>query len=344
MSAPRLSKTSRVLSPRRLPLVSAAALLLASTVLAVPALCQPQPTKDALSLAELVRARQLGVDHLGNLWGWNGVEGSVRFFSPTAARLGTLLIPKDAMAADGDLEWGAVALDKDGAHLVWARPRKDSDAGPAALPAAADAIDLPEIASWVCWIDADRVAVAPQRAGHRVEIWSLRHHKMLASIGKETKIVLKNGANRVREVQLHYDTARGLLYTLESFTGDLAVFKLDGTLVWHRVVDNPWRKLEEAKLAALDAKAKVHDTAYPQMFSDLWLAEGPDGSAWVRQDLDTGKRLIMLSQVTADAVVPKTVDNVRCPTKTFTIWGDHLVFFRDIALPRVVCNSVAAIP
>jgi hypothetical protein len=322
-----------------------------------------QPTKDALSLAALVRARELGVDHLGNLWGWNGVEGSMRFFSPTAERLGTILIPKSAMAAAGDSEWGAVALDGEGSRLVWVRPGENKEAEAAATPPpaaaaapdgtapaaaaagpAGNAIDLPEIAAWVCWIDADTVAIAPQLADHRVELWNLRNRKLVKSFGKEQKIVLKSGANRVREVQLRYDAVRRLLYTLETFSGELAVFKIDGTLVWHAVLDNPWRQVEEAKLAALDSKAKLHDSAYPQFFSDLWLGEGPDGSAWVRQSVEPEKQTVHLAKVTASGSTPKTMEKVGCPAKSFTIWGDNLIFFRDIASPRAVCNSVAPLP
>src|SRR5579862_1952138 len=68
------------------------------------------PTKDALALSEEIRARWMGVDHVGNLWAWEALEGSVRFFSPAAERLGTLVVPLGAGAVDGDAEWGAVAL------------------------------------------------------------------------------------------------------------------------------------------------------------------------------------------------------------------------------------------
>jgi hypothetical protein len=388
MSTLPATTATRLLPTPRSPLAPAAALLVASAVLAAPLLglspaahasgeaptansrdssasaAGPQlarPSKDALSLAELVRARGMGIDHLGNLWGWNGVEGSMRFFSPTAARLGTLLISKSAMAADGDLEWGVVALDGDGARLIWVRPGETAEAEAAAAtpPAAAPApagtdttaaaagshtIDLPEIAAWVCWVDADVVAISPQRADHRVELWNLRDRKMVKSFGKEQKIVLKSGANRVREVQLHYDAARRLLYTLETFSGDLAVFRIDGTPVWHAVFENPWRQVEEAKLAILDAKAKVNDSAYPQMFSDLWLGEGPDGSAWVRQGVEPDKQIVHLAKATASGSSQKTVEKLRCPAKSFTIWGDDLIFFRDVASPRAVCNSVAPLP
>jgi hypothetical protein len=358
MNALLPAKTAAHIPARLLPPARVAALLAVSAFLALPVLGRSPapPTKDALSLAELVRARQLGTDHLGNLWGWNGVEGSVRFFSPTAARLGTILISKSSMAADGDLEWGAVALDGDGSRLLWVRPGESKEPEPAAAPPAsappaggdsgsgAHAIDLPEVAAWVCWIDADTVAVAPQRADHRVELWNLRDRKMVKSFGKTTKIVLKNGANRVREVQLRYDAARGLLYTLETFSGELAVFKIDGTLVWQTVLENPWRKIEESRLADLDAKAKVHDSAYPQLFSDLWLGEAPDGSAWVRQGVEPENQKVHLTRATAAGSTQKTLEHVRCPAKSFTIWGDNLIFFRDIASPRLVCNSVAPLP
>ncbi len=352
-----------------------------------------RPTAAALSLAELVRARSMGIDHAGNLWAWEPVEGSVRFFSPTAERLGTLLVTKGVDAVAGDAEWGAVALADDGERLLWVRPGGGAAGGAAAgaprsgipgpssggAPATPEAgasasaagsapalgapapsggapapsgnassgggeLKLPAAAGWMCWIDADTVAVSPRQADHRVELWDLRQRRLIRGFGKEKPITLHVGANRVREVQLRYDPARRLLYTLESFTGDLEVFTLDGKLTWHATVDNPWRKIELDKLADLDGKAKVHDTAYPQAFSDLWLGEGPDGSAWVRQGVDVVKESVTLIRADARGAAAARVEGVRCPARTFTIWGDHLIFYRDVALPRAVCNSVAPLP
>jgi hypothetical protein len=215
---------------------------------------------------------------------------------------------------------------------------------PSGAPAPAGELKLPATAGWVCWIDADTVAVSPRQTAHRVELWDLRQRRMIRSIGRETPIALRVGANRVREVQLRYDPERRLLYTLESYTGDLQVFTLDGRLAWRTTVDNPWHKTEMNNLAELDGKAKLHDTAYPQSFSDLWLGEGPDGSAWVRQGVDVTKESVTLAKANAAGTVSERVDGVHCPARTFTIWGDHLIFYRDVALPRAVCNSVAPLP
>ncbi|MBV8203036.1 MAG: hypothetical protein JOZ15_20660, partial [Acidobacteria bacterium] len=45
---------------------------------APPARQQVEPSKDALDLVAQVRARWMGVDHAGNLWAWEALEGSVR--------------------------------------------------------------------------------------------------------------------------------------------------------------------------------------------------------------------------------------------------------------------------
>lgn len=350
------------------------------------ALIKP-PTKAALTLVELVRARSMGVDHAGNLWAWDPIEGTVRFFSPAGEPFGEVLVPKDSDMVDSNAEWGILTLADEGTRMGWVRPSaggQDAGAVPAsaagapaapapdqasAVPAGAasaapgaeaapppaapgvaggtakpDEIQLPEDVGWACWIDADTVAVSPRRAGHRVELWSLRQRKMLKSFGKEQTIVLRKGANRVRQVQLLWDASRRLLYTLESYTGDLEVFKLNGSLAWRAKAENPFRKVEDERLADLDARAKSHDTAYPQAFPDLWLAEGPDGSAWVRQGVDILKSSVTLLRSTAAGAAPRQVANLRCPGRTFTIWGDNLIFYRDIAVPREVCNSIAPLP
>jgi hypothetical protein len=303
----------------------------------------PPPSKAALTLAEEIRARWMGVDHAGNLWAWEPLEGSVRLFSPAAERLGTLVVPLGAAAVDGDAEWGAVALTTpatgpggEGGKLAWVRPGAD--------PGSHEELALPEPASWVCWIDRDTVALSPQRAGHRVELWSLGAHKLVRSFGAEQPITLAKGATRVREVLLRYDGARRLLYTLESFTGSLEVFSLDGKLAWSAKLDDPYRRLEERTMADLDDRAKARAMAIGQPLSDLWLAEGPDGSAWVSQQVDLLHSSVTLVKASAGRTANEQVSDLRCPSRTFTIWGGKLVFFRDIPSPREVCNSVAPLP
>jgi hypothetical protein len=301
-----------------------------------------QPNKDALALVEQVRARWMGVDRAGNLWAWEALEGSVRFFSPAAERLPTIVVPLDASAVDGDAQWGAVALTPligpggVGRVLAWVRP--------GGAPGKHEEVVLPEPASWVCWIDQDTVALSPQRAPHRVEMWSLRQRKLVSSLGSEPVIKLATGATRVREVQLRYDAARRLLFTLETFTGDLEVFSHDGKVVWRAKLDDPYRKVEEKTLASLDERAKSHNMELGQTLSDLWLAEGPDGTAWVSQEIDMFNKAVGLIKASAAGTTVEKASNLRCPSKTFTIWGTHLVFFRDIASPREVCNDVVPLP
>ena len=81
-----------------------------------------------------------------------------------------------------------------------------------------------------------------------------------------------------------------------------------------------------------------------QTLSDLWLGAGPDGSAWVSQQIDMLHKSVTLARATARGTIVEKVTDLRCPSRTFTIWGGHLVFFRDISTPREVCNSVAPLP
>lgn len=298
-----------------------------------------EPSKDALALAELVRGRWLGVDHAGNLWAWEAVEGSVRFFSPTAARLGTVLVPLDTTAVDGDAHWGAAALTGEGSKLIWVRPGEAAAAG-----GERSEIQLPSVAGAVCWIDADTVALSPQRAAHRIEVWNLRQRKMVKSFGEERAIELPAGATRVREVQLRYDRARRQLFTLETYSGDLEVFSLDGTLAWRAKIENAYRKMEESTMADLDSRAKSRDLPLGRALTDMWLAAAADGSAWVSQKLNVLKQSVTMVRATAAGTAVKEVTKLRCPSLDFTIWGGQLLFFRDISTPREVCNSVAQLP
>jgi hypothetical protein len=319
-----------------------------------------QPSKDALSLAQLVRGRWLGIDAAGNLWAWEAVEGSIRFFSPTGERLGTLVIPQDTAEVDASVRFGAVALVDEGNRVVWLRPGTVPKSSPPAPPApatpgdnvatpkkaaaAANEIRLSEPAGWVCWIDETTIALSPQRGPHRVELWNLRSGKLTRSFGTETPITLETGATRVREVQLRYDPARRLLYTLESYDGTLQVFTLEGALSWQTKVANPYVKVEEKTMADLDERAKARTMKLGRTLSDLWLGESADGTAWVSQRIDMVNKKVGLIKATAKGAVAVDVPDLRCPSRTFTIWGDHLLFFRDITSPREVCNSLAPLP
>jgi hypothetical protein len=303
---------------------------------------QVQPSKDALDLVAQVRARWMGVDHAGNLWAWEALEGSVRFFSPAAERLPAIVVPLGASAVDGDAQWGAAALlplagpGGDGRVLAWVRP--------GTAPGKHEELVLPAPAGWVCWIDEDTVALSPQRSAHRVEMWSLGRRQVVRTLGTEAEIKLATGATRVREVLLRYDAARRLLFTLESYTGDLEVFSADGKVAWRAKLDDPYRKVEEKTLADLDERAKTREMALGEAFADLWLAEGPDGTAWVSQQIDMLNKAVGMVKAGPAGTKPEKVANLRCPSKTFTIWGSHVVFFRDIASPREVCNDVVPLP
>jgi hypothetical protein len=122
------------------------------------------------------------------------------------------------------------------------------------------------------------------------------------------------------------------------------VLSLDGKVVWRAKLDDPYRKVEERTLADLDARAKTRDMALGQTLSDLWLAEGPDGTAWVSQQIDMLNKAVGLVKASAAGTAVEKISKLRCPSKTFTIWGSHLVFFRDIASPREVCNDVVSLP
>nr|MDP9119872.1 hypothetical protein [Acidobacteriota bacterium] len=219
-------------------------------------------------------------------------------------------------------------------ELLWLRPGNASEVR----------IPLADAAGAVCWMGPGRVAVSLRQADHRVEIWDLGRRARTVALGTETPIAAGLGATRLREVQLRYDFNQRLLYTLESFTGDLEVWKDDGTLAFHATVGNPGREPEEKRLRTLDHRLRALRAGTAEAVSSLYLGAAMEGGGWVAQSFDDLAHSVTLIRVSAAGSVAHTVTGVGCPSRSFTLWGRMLVFYRDIAVPREVCNSVVRLP
>src|SRR5436305_660558 len=284
-----------------------------------------EPSPAALDRLPKLRARAMGVDRAGNLWVWGAGLGAITLLSPDGLDLG-FFRATGASAVDVDADWGTVGLFGQGYELQWLRgegePRTIRLEGPAAD---------------VCWIGPETVAVTPQTAAHRIEIWNLVSQTRLQTLGEETPIHPVPGVNRMRAVLLRYDFAHGLLYSLESFTGDLQVFTRDGRLAWRSEVANPRRAESEAWLQEVDRQARSrHDVQIPTIFS-LHLALTAQGEAWVLQRHDAASHTVTLLRVGGDGATSRVLPEGPCPSYHLLAWGSHLISYREPESPQGVC-------
>ena len=144
----------------------------------------------------------------------------------------------------------------------------------------------------------------------------------------------------MRAILLRYDFERSLLYSLESFTGDMQVFAREGRLAWRGAVDSPRRSDGEKWLLEVDEKAKAErDSQTPTIFL-LHLALSPQGDAWVLQSLNKADHTTTFVRVGHSGNITKTLPEGACPSYHFLFWGGHVVSFRDPASPEGACVGV----
>lgn len=296
-----------------------AVLLLAAVLSAAARVAPVEPTEAALRKVQELRASRMGVDRSGNLWAWDRGSGVVEMISPAGESVGRARAG-GARSVDADRSWGIVALTEQGRRLVvvaW-----DGRQAPE--------LTLPGEAGEVTWIDERTVAVSPKTSEHRVEIWNLHQQKRLSTFGDEEPIVPKPGATRLRTVLLEYDERSALLFTLESFTGDLKVYSRDGALVRSTGIAHPDRPRTEAWIERIDEQAKKSgDVQTPGIY--LWpsLTVDDQGVAWLaeacRSDGQTAA-LVKLPRGSPERVI---LNDLECCSRSLVRWGDHLIFHRE---------------
>jgi hypothetical protein len=326
---PEIPERPQGAGTRRLAFAALASLTLLSGP-ASQAAKLPSPTPAALQVFSTLAGSRMGVDRAGRLWAWNRRSGRVAVLDPSGERAEGWSAA-DALVVDVDSEWGLVGLFHGSHELRWLR-RGVPDV---AIPLGGTAAD-------VAWIGPATVAVTPQENEHRVEIWDLKERAMVASFGTEPPAPGGPGAPRLRAVLLRFDGET--LYTLESFTGDLQVFSRDGHLKWRARHDDPSRASTEGTINEADRKAKADGERMPLTFFDFIPGVDSSGAVWVVDRDDAPAHSVSMVKLTAAGEELKTLSDEPCPSRSFVFWGDKILFYRDPAVGRGLCNSVRAWP
>lgn len=266
----------------------------------------------------------MGVERSGNLWAWEKRSGSVTVLSPAGRELSPWKAP-GAVAVDLDSEWGLAGLFHLGTEIHW-----QSHEPVKTVPLRGQYTDI-------CWIDAATVAITPQRNEHRVEIWNLRDAALVRAIGREPPPPAGRRAVRLRAVLLRFDPIRRWLYTLESETGNLQVYDLEGRLLWHAELGDPDRAEVETWLKGLDASQR------PLLFR-LYPALDGQGTLWAVDRMSSASKTAELVGATAGGVRRLTLEGVSCPSRRLAFWGGHVVAYADSATSRTACNWTGRFP
>lgn len=299
---------------------------------AIPASPPPLPEK-AASLSQGIRATAIGEDRQGNLWVWNWNGGRVDLYSPTGEPEGVVRIPA-ATDVDADRSWGVVAITGFGLEL---RIASFEDAPATVIP-------LKDRAQGVTWIDPNTVAVSPALAAHRVEIWDLRSRTVVRRFGQETPIVPGPGVTLLRNVLLHYDERQGKLYSIESFTGDVQIFSVDGKLLRHETIPKPDRTALEESMAQDDQERRRRND--PVSIDVTWyrMAVDSEGTFWSVQSCDGTRKKATFFKLPVHDPPSLIPSDEPCCNHSFTLWrGWFLLFPQPGGLPNR-CNSVRRIP
>lgn len=290
----------------------------------------PNPSPAALAALESLPASRLGVDRAGNLWAWDRRSGNVMLIDPAGERLATWSAG-GMRALDVDSRWGVVGIEDQ--QLRWLR----GSGGEVSIPLSGPVAD-------VCWIGEHRVALSPQRAPHRVEVWDLEARAVVRTLGKAEPLPEGPGAIRMPAVLLRFDFVRELLFTFDSFTGDLQVIRANGEPAWQATVEIPRDSGNEQWLRDLDRQAKESGESQTPTLFRRFPALAQDGALWVVKDRDAAAQTVSLLRVSSSGQEVRSLTGERCDSLKFAFWGDQIVFYRDPATGRGLCNSARRFP
>ncbi|HEX4964984.1 MAG TPA: hypothetical protein VF173_29520 [Thermoanaerobaculia bacterium] len=286
-----------------------------------------------MSLVRDLHATGMGVDQEGNLWAWQSGAGRIDLYSPDGEVIAKASL-RDAVSVAVDRHWGVAGIVGQGKEL---RLVPFGGGSPLLIP-------LPDEARGVAWVDAETVAVAPALANHRAQLWQIREKTLIKKLGVEEVIEPKIGTTVLRSIAMQYDPGRKLLYTLDSFKGDLQVFALDGRLVRHETFPQVERRELEAWLAQTDREMRErHETFAPgiRWFS---LAVDAAGAAWSVQACDRAQARATLLQIPLLGKRQSTTLEAACCALPLVIWKGWLILYTDPAAPREICNLIRRIP
>lgn len=295
---------------------------------------QPPPVSEkAEILARNVRGMRAGADRKGNLWAWSWPGNRVDLYSPMGELEASVQIV-DAIDLDADRSWGVAAVSGFGHEL-----RLVSFEG-----SFQTVIPLPDRAQGVAWIDQNRVAVAPALAAHRVEIWDVEKKVMIRKLGEAVPLRPGPGVTLLRNVLLKFHPQSNLLYTLESFQGDLQVFSLSGALVKREMIPKPDRAALEAAIEQDGKERRARNEVLTPAITWFRLAIDEEGTVWSVQSCDRAQGKATLFKWPAAGKPSLITVEEPCCQLALTLWNGRILLYSQPGAPGALCNSLRRAP
>ncbi len=273
-------------------------------------------TKLTCSASPGISVDEIGDARRGNLWTWDRREHTVDLWAGDASRISGFSVP-NSRSLDLDRAWGLIRLDNAGTRLFVRRPGADEDR----------ALDLTHEAADVIWIDQHRVAVAPTRAAHLVEIWNLDTGERERAFGEATRIVPEPGATFLRSLTLAYNAPLDRLFALNSLTGELTIFSLEGeVLATAQVPAHRYPEIESWR-RELDAQLKQQGEIQTPLFEVLRMTVDDRGRAWIVSKCEDNRTTALLTRVALDGSLNTRtlkLDSPDCSLRSALIGEDVL--------------------
>ena len=306
-----------------------------SGVLYLLSLLALSPGAEGLSRGLLDRVSDrdlLSVDRQGHLWAWSRSSSRVEIFTKDDEPLAVIRVPQ-ARSLDVDAEWGIAALVGEGTELRGLA----LDGRPLFV------LPLEKPMGDVVWIDVRTVAVSPTLAGHRVEIWDVEVGALARAVGQEAPIQSSPGAQFSRSVDLAYDSNRRHLFTVESRTGDLRVFNLQGELLGRTQLENPRLEEFDRWLGDIDRDMRKRGKSHLQGLWYFRLSLDRTGQAWVVQRCGEQGQTVLVRVSPSAAKTTKKTEAACCSTRSL-ISESRLILHRPPDLPGGPCIHSMNVP
>jgi hypothetical protein len=277
-------------------------------------------------------ASHVGVDRAGNLWVYSWNSGRIDLFSPAGERIATANVGSGFV--DADRSWGVAVISAQGAGLRVV-PWQGAPSAPVPLENRSNA---------VAWVGPETVAVAPALAGHRAEIWNLRDKVLAKTLGAERPLSLGPGIIRERTLELRYDGMRDLLHTLDSFTGDLQIFSMDGRLVRREAIPEGDHSSLDRWLSEIDQKARAENRSDSVTLRRFRLSLDAGGTVWVIQHQDEERGQASVVKVPPGAKAETLVIEERSPSLSHAVWNGSILIYSQTGDPTGPCFDVRRLP
>lgn len=201
------------------------------------------------------------------------------------------------------------------------------------------AINLADEAARVAWVDSDTVAVAPERAGHRVALWDVEEQSLVRTLGDEPPISKGPGAVFAHSFDIEVDPLNGTIWTLDSLSGEVIVFRRNGTVLRSLTIHNPQLAELESWRREVDRSARQEGEGQRPTIWSLRLEVDSEGRGWIVRECTEDGAAVVVEILDEGEPVTREI-TTDCCSKSFALHEQHIIFARSRRAPGGGCFDV----